>query len=85
VVSETLPGKSRLRVMGCGSEGRIPLALADSAHTLENEAFVNAVRGDVLDLDGAEPAVEGSGLRVTADTKVRVAARAGEPLVKPKR
>jgi SAM-dependent methyltransferase len=80
VVSETLPGKSRLRVMGCGPEGRIPLALADSAHTPENDAFTTATRGDVLELDGAEPAMEGSGLRVTASTRVSLVARASEPL-----
>jgi SAM-dependent methyltransferase len=80
VVSEQLPGKSRLRVMGCGPEGRLPLAIGDHARTPGNEAFVSAVRGDVLDLQGAEPAVEGSGVRVVETTKVRVVAKAGESL-----
>lgn len=80
VVSEQLPGKSRVRVMGCGEEGRVPLAIGDNARTPANEAFVSAVRGDVLDLQGAEPAVEGDGVRVVAATRVRVVAKAGESL-----
>jgi hypothetical protein len=80
VVSETLPGKSRLRVMGCGRDGRVPLALGDNAHTPGNAAFLAVERGDVLSLDGSEPAVEGTGLRVTATTRVEIVAKAGQPL-----
>ena len=80
VVSEQLPGKSRLRVMGCGPEGRVPLALGDSARTPANEAFVTAQRGDVLEVTEAEPAADGPGVRVVATTGVRVVARAGELL-----
>jgi len=80
VVSEQLAGKSRLRVIGCGPEGRIPLALSDSARNEGNEAFLEARRGDVLDLAGAEPAGDGPGLRIGATTNVRIALRAGEPL-----
>ena len=37
-------------------------------------------RGDVLELKDAEPAAEGTGLKITADTTVRLAARAGDPI-----
>lgn len=80
IVSEPLEGKSRLRVMGCGPEGRVPLALSDNAQTPENKVFLEAVRGDVLALEGAEPAVEGNGVRITAGTKVRILAGAGDSL-----
>jgi SAM-dependent methyltransferase len=80
VVSEQLAGKDRLRVMGCGAEGRVPLALADSARTAANEPFVRATRGDILELRGAEPAAEGNGVRVVAATTVRLVRRAGEPI-----
>jgi SAM-dependent methyltransferase len=80
IVSEQLPGKSRVRVMGCGGEGRIPLALGDSARTPENQAFLEAQRGDVIDVAGAEPAQEGPGLRITETTRVRIARRADEPI-----
>lgn len=85
VVSEALGGKSRVRVMGCGPEGRVPIARGDNAHTPDNEPFARARRGDVLDLEGAEPAVEGSGLRITEATRVRIAARAGEPVAERRR
>lgn len=80
VVSEFIPGKKRVRVMGCGPEGRLPLALSDAAHREENRAFELAARGDVLEVEGAEPSEEGPGLRIVHTTRVRRVARAGEPV-----
>jgi SAM-dependent methyltransferase len=78
VVSEHLPGKGRTRVMGCGPEGRIPLAIADDALSPRNRALLDAQRGDVVDVQHASPANEGPGLRITSDAHVRIAASGGQ-------
>lgn len=80
VVSERFLGHSRERFIGCGPEGRVPIARGENAKTLENEAFSSLGRGDVFSLEGAEPAQEGNGVRVTAATRVGVVARAGAPV-----
>jgi SAM-dependent methyltransferase len=76
VVSEPLPSKGRLRYMGCGPEGRMGLALQEKHVGEGNRRFAGLLRGDVVELEGAEPS--GEGLKLGADSKVRVVARAGE-------
>lgn len=80
VVSEHLEGKGRLRVIGCGPEGRVPLALADDARGEATQAFVDATRGDVLAIEGGEPAGEGPGVRINPGASVTRHLRAGEPI-----
>lgn len=80
IVSEPLEGKKRLRVMGCGPEGRVPLSLTDANRSESNDAFVPAERGDVLRLDDAQAAEEGDGFRIVPETRVRVVRRRGEPV-----
>jgi hypothetical protein len=80
VVSETMEGKSRERLIGCGVEGRVPIARSDNAKTPGNAVFAELERGDVFALEDAEPAVEGAGVRVTAKTAVRMVAPAGTPV-----
>jgi len=84
VVSEPMPSHGRTRVMGCGAEGRIPLARADAAVSETNRAFGEARRGDVLAVEDAET-TETGGVRVAAETRVRIALRAGEALREPSR
>jgi SAM-dependent methyltransferase len=78
VVSEPLPGKGRLRYMGCGPEGRMGLALQEKHVTEANRGFGALLRGDVVALTEVEP--RGDGLRLGARSEVRVLAPAGQPL-----
>jgi len=80
VVSEPLEGKKRLRVMGCGAEGRVPLSLTDANRSQVNDRFVTASRGDVLALEGAEKSEEGDGVRIVQQTRVTVVRARGEPV-----
>jgi SAM-dependent methyltransferase len=80
IVSEPLPSKGRLRYMACGPEGRKGLALQEKHVTEGNRAFEGLLRGDVVDLEGVEPS--GEGLKLGAESKVRVIAFAGQR-VKP--
>jgi hypothetical protein len=78
IVSEPLPSKGRLRYMGCGPEGRMGLALQEKDVGERNRAFERLLRGDVVRLSAVEP--RGDGLRIGAESDVRVLARAGEGL-----
>jgi hypothetical protein len=70
VVSDPLPEKGRLRLYGCGPAGRTPLVRLSRDRTPVNAAFEQAVRGEVIAVQGASPG--GDGLRIGKDTAVRV-------------
>jgi SAM-dependent methyltransferase len=78
IVSEPLPSKGRLRYMGCGPEGRMGLALQEKDVTPRNRPFEKLLRGDVVEVTGVEP--RGDGLRLSAESDVRVVAAAGRPV-----
>ncbi len=78
VVSEPLAGKGRRRYMACGPEGRLGLALQEKHVTDANRAFSHLLRGDVVEITGAEP--RGDGLALGADSAVKVIAPAGKPV-----
>jgi hypothetical protein len=78
IVSEPLPSKGRLRYMGCGPEGRMGLALQEKDVTQRNRSFESLLRGDVVEITGVEP--RGDGLRLSAESDVRVVAAAGRPV-----
>jgi SAM-dependent methyltransferase len=78
IVSEPLPSKGRLRYMGCGPEGRMGLALQEKDVTPRNRAFEKLLRGDVVEITGVEP--RGDGLRLSAESDVRMVAAAGRPV-----
>jgi SAM-dependent methyltransferase len=78
IVSEPLPSKGRLRYMGCGPEGRMGLALQEKDVTSRNRAFEKLLRGDVVEITGVEP--RGDGLRLSAESDVRMVAAAGRPV-----
>jgi hypothetical protein len=71
VVSERFEGHGRERFIGCGPEGRVPVARSEAQRSELNAPFDTLSRGDLFALDGAEPAMEGDGLRVVAATRVR--------------
>jgi SAM-dependent methyltransferase len=77
IVSEPLPSKGRLRYMGCGPEGRMGLALQEKHLGEANRAFAALLRGDVVEVSGAE--ARGDGLALGEGSRVRVIARAGLP------
>jgi len=78
IVSEPLPSKGRLRYMGCGPEGRMGLALQEKDVTPRNRSFEKLLRGDVVEITAVEP--RGDGLRLSAESDVRVVAAAGRPV-----
>ncbi|MEI7703814.1 MAG: small ribosomal subunit Rsm22 family protein [Deltaproteobacteria bacterium] len=78
IVSEPLPSKGRLRYMGCGPEGRMGLALQEKDVTERNRAFERLLRGDVVEVTATEP--RGDGIRLSAESDVRVVAAAGRPV-----
>ena len=78
IVSEPLPSKGRLRYMACGPEGRLGLALQEKHVTDRNRRFEKLLRGDVVEIGGAEP--RGDGLALGPETDVRVIAPAGRPV-----
>ncbi len=82
VVSERFLGHSRERFIGCGPEGRVPIARSENAKAQGNKAFDDLERGDLFSLEGAVPAQEGDGVKVTAETRVTRVRRAGEPLIR---
>ncbi len=77
IVSEPLPGKGRLRYMGCGPQGRMGLALQEKHRVPYNEAFFSLQRGDVVSVSGSSEKGDGLGLDETSD--VRRLAKAGQP------
>jgi SAM-dependent methyltransferase len=68
VVSDLLRDKGRLRLYGCGGNGRHIYVRLDRHASDANWALGAARRGDVLVVEGAEPA--GDGLRITAASTV---------------
>ncbi|MBX7102178.1 MAG: small ribosomal subunit Rsm22 family protein [Myxococcaceae bacterium] len=81
IVSEPLEGKGRQRLMGCGPEGRLGLALQDKHRTAANQAFFSLERGAVVRLDHTEP--KGDGVALDDRTTVEVLARAGQAVTGP--
>ncbi len=81
IVSEPLPSKGRLRYMGCGPEGRMGLSLQERHVTDANRRFERLLRGDVVELTGAE--ARGDGLALGEASTVRVVAPAGRPVPTP--
>ncbi|ACL63789.1 Methyltransferase type 12 [Anaeromyxobacter dehalogenans 2CP-1] len=82
IVSEPLPSKGRLRYMGCGPEGRMGLSLQEKHVRPENRAFERLLRGDVVEVTGAEP--RGDGLALGEASTVKVLAPAGRPVPPPR-
>lgn len=68
VVSDRLDEKGRLKIFGCGASGRHAIVRLDRAASRGNAAFAELERGDVVTLEGCEPA--GDGLRVGPDARV---------------
>jgi SAM-dependent methyltransferase len=81
IVSEPLPSKGRLRYMGCGPEGRMGLSLQEKHVTAANARFERLLRGDVVEVTGAEP--RGDGIALGDGSTVRVVAEAGTPVRTP--
>lgn len=79
IVSEPLPGKGRLRYMGCGPEGRIGLALQERHANPANEIFFKLRRGDVIRIGQTE--AKGDGLGLSDASTVEYVARAGQPIL----
>jgi hypothetical protein len=67
--------------MACGPEGRMGLALQEKHLGDGNRRFERLLRGDVVELTEVEP--RGDGLRLGADSQVRVLAEAGQPVPRP--
>ncbi|WP_242337631.1 MULTISPECIES: small ribosomal subunit Rsm22 family protein [unclassified Anaeromyxobacter] len=78
IVSEPLASKGRLRYMGCGPEGRVGLSLQEKHVTDANRRFGELLRGDVVEISGAEP--RGDGLALGEASSVKVIAPAGRPV-----
>jgi SAM-dependent methyltransferase len=68
VVSDLLRDKGRLRFFGCGETGRHAYVRLDRHASSANAALADARRGDVLVVEGVEPA--GDGLRITEASTV---------------
>jgi SAM-dependent methyltransferase len=68
VVSDLLREKGRLRIYGCGAEGRQAFIRLDRHASAENAAFADVRRGEVVVVDGAEPG--GDGWRIGARSTV---------------
>ena len=79
IVSEPLPGKGRSRMMGCGPEGRVGLAMQDKHETEKNRLFLKATRGDVLRVTATEE--RGDGRALTDQSIVEIIAHAGRPVL----
>lgn len=68
VVSDPLPEKGRLRIFGCGDDGRHALVRLDRHASPANGDFERALRGDVVQV--ARTTFAGDGLRVGPETSV---------------
>ena len=68
VVSDPLPEKGRVRLFGCGGDGRHALVRLDRHASAANVDFERAGRGDVIQVSRTTYA--GDGLRVGAETAV---------------
>jgi hypothetical protein len=78
IVSEPLASKGRLRYMACGPEGRLGISLQEKHVVPANARFEGLLRGDVIEVTGAEP--RGDGLALAEGSAVRVVAAAGRPV-----
>jgi len=75
IVSDPLVSKNkRIRLLGCGRNGRLSLALKPTAVTPSNQAFLGLKRGDLIRVAGAAPR-EG-GLDILEKTRVEVVMKA---------
>lgn len=81
IVSEILESNKRLRLMGCGPEGRIGLSLMEKNMTDDNSLFLRLKRGDVVRITGGEDRESGIGL--TEKSRITILAPAGKPLPEP--
>lgn len=68
VVSDPLPEKGRLRVFGCGDDGRHALVRLDRHASPANSQLDSVARGDVVRV--ARTTFAGDGLRIGPDTSV---------------
>ena len=68
VVSDPLPEKGRLRLFGCGDDGRHALVRLDRHASPANAGLDSVGRGDVIEV--ARTTFAGDGLRVGPDTTV---------------
>jgi SAM-dependent methyltransferase len=78
IVSEPIPSKGRLRYMGCGPDGRMGLALQEKHVADANRRFASLLRGDVVEVYGAE--ARGDGVALGEGSSVRVVSEAGRPV-----
>ena len=62
----------------CGPEGRVGLSLQEKHVTEANRRFGELLRGDVVEIAGAEP--RGDGLALGEGSTVKVIAPAGRPV-----
>lgn len=77
IVSEILQSNKRLRLVGCGPEGRIGLSVLEKDIAGENKIFLRLQRGDVVRIAGAEERESGIGL--TEDSRITIVVHAGKP------
>lgn len=76
IVSDPLLSKNkRVRLLGCGTAGRLSLALKPELATDENRVFLSLKRGDVIRVFDARPR-EGGGLDITSGTRIELVLRA---------
>lgn len=68
IVSDPMPEKGRLRLFGCGANGRHPLVRLNRHQSATNQDLDGLGRGDVARVVGTVDAADG--LRVTAETTV---------------
>jgi len=68
VVSDPMPEKGRLRLYGCGTDGRHALVRLDRNASPANAALDAARRGDVIRVERTQ--LGGDGLRINAETAV---------------
>lgn len=78
IVSEILESNKRLRLVGCGPEGRVGLSILEKNITAGNRVFLHLQRGDVVKITGAED--RESGIALTDKSNVAIIARGGKPL-----
>jgi SAM-dependent methyltransferase len=78
IVSEPLASKGRLRYMACGPEGRMGISLQEKHVADANRRFATLLRGDVVEVTGAEP--RGDGIALGERSEARVLAAAGAPI-----
>jgi hypothetical protein len=71
VVSDQLVEKGRLKIFGCGPNGRQAYVRLDRAASPANAGFDRLARGDVADFSGQPPGDASDGLRVGEQTEVR--------------